>query len=227
MILECPACHNRYLVDKRAIGAGGREVRCAKCKHQWRAMPLALEAASQPEIPLEPADPEIRPIPEGSSVPVIPAKAKRKGWKLAMATATSFLVFLAIAALYFRPLIVHMLPVSAKVYDMLGIYDTTGIVMAEIAYHKDAYEKEDPRLKDLHRISGYFVNTGSEPRHLPMLSISLIGKEGTLLRNRRLSEPYMLAPGESKQFTQVIESSPDSVQKIVVELGNKLDLLLR
>jgi predicted Zn finger-like uncharacterized protein len=226
MILECPLCNNRYLVDKRAIGPSGRTVRCAKCKHQWHAAPPEREEAKH-DIPLEAASPEIRPIPEGSSVPVIPSKGSRRSWKAAGALAASFILFLLVSAVYFRPLVLHVLPVSGTIYNTLGMYDTTGIVMAEIAYHKEGHQKEGPALKDLHRITGYFVNTGPEPRHLPMLNIELVGKEGTILKSRRLSESYMLAPGESREFSQVIESSPNSVHKIIVELGNKMDLLLR
>jgi predicted Zn finger-like uncharacterized protein len=36
-ILQCPECNNRFRVPANAIGAAGRKVRCAACKHVWYA----------------------------------------------------------------------------------------------------------------------------------------------------------------------------------------------
>ena len=35
MILTCPACDTKYVVKDGAIPTGGRQVRCASCKHSW------------------------------------------------------------------------------------------------------------------------------------------------------------------------------------------------
>ncbi|MBI4723487.1 MAG: zinc-ribbon domain-containing protein, partial [Rhodomicrobium sp.] len=43
MIIECPACTTRYDI-KAALPPEGRKVRCAKCKTEWRAMPVTGEA---------------------------------------------------------------------------------------------------------------------------------------------------------------------------------------
>ncbi|WP_375403424.1 zinc-ribbon domain-containing protein [uncultured Sphingomonas sp.] len=62
MILECPECSTRYLVPDSAVGASGRTVRCAQCRHSW------FQAATEPEpvaeVTPQAATPAIAPRPE-------------------------------------------------------------------------------------------------------------------------------------------------------------------
>ena len=39
MILTCPECSTKYVVKDGAIPDGGRQVRCAACKHSWHQEP--------------------------------------------------------------------------------------------------------------------------------------------------------------------------------------------
>lgn len=55
MILTCPACDTKYVVKDGAIPAGGRQVRCAACKHSWHQDP---EMAPPEAAPPETAPPE-------------------------------------------------------------------------------------------------------------------------------------------------------------------------
>src|SRR5579871_1662687 len=52
MIVTCTSCSKRYLVDARALGASGRNVRCAGCGNTWFLAPPPDAAA-----PLEDAAP--------------------------------------------------------------------------------------------------------------------------------------------------------------------------
>jgi predicted Zn finger-like uncharacterized protein len=47
MILECSQCRTRYLVPDSAIGAEGRTVRCASCKHSWYQAPAILDLTTR------------------------------------------------------------------------------------------------------------------------------------------------------------------------------------
>ncbi|WP_245559316.1 zinc-ribbon domain-containing protein [Novosphingopyxis baekryungensis] len=47
MLLICPACNTRYVVPDAAIGATGRQVRCASCKHSWYQQAAALDLETE------------------------------------------------------------------------------------------------------------------------------------------------------------------------------------
>lgn len=88
MIIQCPACATRYVVPDSAIGADGRTVRCAKCRHNWfqegpelAAAPAKAPLAAQgdtggeapppaPAPPTEAPPPPPSPAPAPSSPPV-------------------------------------------------------------------------------------------------------------------------------------------------------------
>jgi predicted Zn finger-like uncharacterized protein len=64
MILTCPSCGTQYVVKDGAIPPGGRQVRCAACKHSWHENPEAT-ADTPPEAEAE-AGPETQPEPEAA-----------------------------------------------------------------------------------------------------------------------------------------------------------------
>ena len=76
MIIACPACTTRYVVPDSAIGAEGRTVRCAKCRHSWfqdgpvldlaevAAAPAAAEATTAPPPSPPPAPSFEGPVAE-------------------------------------------------------------------------------------------------------------------------------------------------------------------
>ena len=74
MILECPECRTRYLVPDSAIGADGRTVRCANCRHSWFQEPPVLDLADAPPSPeIVAAAPPSPPPPSPSPSTMEPA----------------------------------------------------------------------------------------------------------------------------------------------------------
>lgn len=83
MILECTQCGSRYMVPDSAIGADGRTVRCANCRHSWFQPPALLdlsareriEAAPAAEAPAVAAAPPAEPRPAPVSEQPVPPRA--------------------------------------------------------------------------------------------------------------------------------------------------------
>jgi predicted Zn finger-like uncharacterized protein len=68
MILTCPSCATRYTVADGAIPPGGRQVRCASCKHRWHQDPDPVEGEDATQAPGG-VDPRDFPSPEPDSHP--------------------------------------------------------------------------------------------------------------------------------------------------------------
>jgi predicted Zn finger-like uncharacterized protein len=78
MIISCPACATRYVVPDSAIGAEGRTVRCAKCRHSWFQDGPELEGTAA-DGPAAAATVDHAPTPKAAAPQAAPRPAPTPG----------------------------------------------------------------------------------------------------------------------------------------------------
>ena len=80
MIVTCPACQTRYLVDEAELGGeAGRRVRCASCGNLWHFSPEAAAiqtAVAEATAEVEAAAQAVRPAP-AAAAPLSPMPGLR------------------------------------------------------------------------------------------------------------------------------------------------------
>jgi len=243
MIVTCPSCAVRYVVDPRALGAKGRIVRCARCAHTWRqeAPPETLQEAAppSPQTAEPPAAAKPAPVsdaaasaaPRERATPVVapqdrvqlPALSRpRRRWGAALAWTGSLLLLLvglAAAAIVERARIVELLPAAARVYALAGfpVSDVgMGLVFRNVSTSRDM----DNGLPTL-VIEGEVMNVSSVARPVPKLVAILRDRGEHELQEQSFTvDAARLLPGESVPFHTTISQPAEEASGVIVTFAH-------
>jgi predicted Zn finger-like uncharacterized protein len=208
MILQCESCMTRYLVPATAVPTDGRQVRCGRCQHEWFFTPPA--DMEMPDLSqFEPPSPELKPIPTGSNLPVLPPV--RVPLSLIAACLAGILGCTGLGLLLKAP-------------GVYGYPSTKGLAIADVHY-----TKLPTQLRPRFSLDLKLYNTTEKARPTPVLRVALTDADGTVLQywDNKADKP-MLDPGESLAFhPDPFESHFTKAANVVIELGNPLELSLR
>lgn len=225
MVITCPACSTRYLVDPRALGAGGRVVRCANCSHTWHqelaANSRAADDLASPVL-TAPAESEARGEEGPGGQVQLPALAGQGrgipalGWAL----YGVFLVVLFLGGLWFtRDQMVAYWPGLARYYQMAGLSVAQGMPALDIKVSTPTYDTENglPTLV----IEGEVVNQSKVTQQVPKLRIILRDKDHHELQSWVFSVSDMpLMPGSSVPFRTSVSQPNEQATGVLVVPGD-------
>jgi len=196
MILSCPKCSTRFLIDPNHLGTTGRNVRCGACGHEWHQDPeqpaarnYAPPAINLDEVvtePLQRADED----DDGGKKSKKKRKqkkprARRRLWPRLLAWFLFVFVILAIVAggYRYRGDIATRWPASVRIYNALGIKITPPkgehLVVPEGSVRISRSSDGDvPTLI----IAGDIENRGTLPQRVSEMRIALVDKAGKVLK---------------------------------------------
>ena len=218
MIVTCPACGTRYLVDERALGGtAGRTVRCAQCGNTWQQRP---EPAVPPVAGPEPAYTEPTHAEPPLAVPPRPAPMPPPRRPRAGMGAFWLVLLVAIAALIAaagigRRQVVARFPQTAPAYAFLGLPVTrseSGLKIRKI---------EPTRSGGGLVIEGEIANIGKVPRAVPRLRVALRDARDREVQSKIIAPPQSrLKPGESEHFKTVFERPNEAATGVLVTFAS-------
>ena len=177
MIVSCPSCATRYLIDPTALGGEGRTVRCAKCSHAWREK---APADMPKRVDILPPDSEPRPIPFGSNLPALVARrrrANRLGWLAVLAA----IIIIVVAALLARGPIVDVWPPAEKLYTAVGL-GADEINTSDLEFRNVVREQIVEGGVPILIIRGQIFNSADHDRTIPAIRIGLMDAADVELR---------------------------------------------
>jgi predicted Zn finger-like uncharacterized protein len=207
MIVSCPACSTRYLLEPAALGASGRTVRCAKCEHSWHQGP----PSDMPrEVDLT--------IPPAGSVPlpsrVQPAARVSRGAGLPLLILV--LLVLGVAGGYFfRERIIAEWPKTAQIYELLGL--PTKVVGAGLELDNVNFTRQDVAGQPVIQVQGDIFNKTDKEITLPPLKVALQDDSGKLLSDWTFGvDRPTIRPGETIAFKTETKNPPPEATKLTV-----------
>jgi predicted Zn finger-like uncharacterized protein len=232
MILGCPVCRTRYLVDEAALrGRSGRTVRCATCGHTWHQAappePPANGGAAEAEGRIEPAL-EVPPRPSPTlEVPPRPRAVSsaqpRQGRGPSRWGALRWLIVVVLLALALvagvvvaRGAIVALWPPAARLYALAGL-------TAEPPGAGLKIEKLVPsRTPDGLIIEGDIINGGKTAQDVPRLRVALRDAAERDVQFKVIDPPMpRLPPGVAAHFRTPFDHPDDAATGVVVTFAKQ------
>lgn len=220
MILTCPECSTRYVVDPVAIGASGRTVRCSRCGHTWNEPPPPdLPRSVPPRLPpmdsfdvRSPEPTTRRRSPRGTNLPALPQPEKSRASTVLWVLVVLVLLGAVGATIWQRDLIMERVPATELLFDLVGLGpEPPGAGLQLLDVSSKATTRDGKRVIS---ISGFVANISDTARVVPEMIGIVYDKQGKIIHKWRFSapSPKLLIKERVPFSTELVDPPPGSAR---------------
>jgi predicted Zn finger-like uncharacterized protein len=219
VILTCPACRTRYLVDEQDVSRPtGRTLRCASCGHTWHQVPPPQRQEREPSsrVAASRIEPALEMPPRPAPVPV-PApqrrpRRRRKGW-LILSAVVALLALTILVAFVARSEVVATWPAVARLYALAGL--SPRLELGKVV---------PARTANTVVIEGDITNAGSLAGDVPPLRVALRDPAEKETQFKIIDPPIAwLAPGETAHFKTSFDHPDEAATGVMVTFAPRAD----
>jgi predicted Zn finger-like uncharacterized protein len=222
MILDCPLCRTRYLVPATTFAAGPRTVRCARCKHGWKAeLPKEIDVVAAPEPEPVPIPESTPPIPQGSNLPALTKSPKTRLSSAQIAGSVFAVLLLAWFALNRTP-VEQRWGFLEPIYDMIGFSPTVPGEGLEFTEVRSELKYDDGITKLI--LNGKIKNKTQKSQNVPPIVADAIGPDGRVIQSWQIDAPTARLGAEAEApFSSSINAPKGTVVNVVMNFAEPKD----
>ena len=236
MIITCPRCATRYLLEAGVVQPPGRQVRCARCTHTWfqEAAPELPKPVliDEPQVPHGPVTDKSRmlPPPPGSISQPIPRvqspvaetmsprddlQRARSRRAVAWLILVAFVAATAWAGVSLRTEIATLFPPAASAYAWFGVrVNTRGFDI------RAAKSQELANGVPVIVIKGEIINITDRELPVPKLNLRVLDQnKRELYRWTMIPDQPKLGGHGREPFSTKLESPPADTADIEIRLA--------
>lgn len=219
MIIVCDKCSAKFTVPSAAIPLEGRTVKCSKCDHRWKQLPLE-DGADLSDV--TPAPEEEAPIPKGSNLPSTDMRPEPVPQELKI----SLIALLVISGIFI--LLGHQASLGKMglkpLYSLLGMHNTHELTLTDVSAE---ITREDNKFTVT--LTAALTNESADHSlHAQDLHLSLRTERNNMLGElTHAVEGETLLPGESIPINAEINNISGSTKVLVLDVGNWMELSFR
>jgi predicted Zn finger-like uncharacterized protein len=217
MILTCTNCKTSFVAPDTLIGPSGRKVKCSKCQFIWFAT-LPQKPKAEVLTPL----PDVKTLQGSFNLPIV--AAERIGWYLYFMPLLFILSIASALCLLFPHKVLALKFVDQKMLcENLQVCDTKGIKLKDVEFNT-----KDKEGKNIAVLSYKIANNTNNQKNIPIIRVKLLDKDLKVVKSHTATnQTSFLKPYHQHLVETRFEDLPESVAKIELSIGNRLELVLR